>query len=338
MKYKLLILTFSLLSVSTYSSANNWRIYCGDNSPSVSYEDARQDGLSSGAIFPTKWGFKITGLPTVITPKQGEAGVNGYVNVKCALTQSTRIRSFKTDRNWQDFNVGGTWSPRISLPISHYLLPFTGDKDNSDIGGQYSGSIPGPDDNNKWYKIANSQTRMNTIRFKPNAGVIPNGTILFHMELRGRADLPGDDQAFNVHVPVITSSEIRVLEPTCDFSVPSASLTLDSYRPDVTVSKDIPISIKCNTNNKVNITFMGETIDSNRTIFKNTVTNNPAKGIGFKIIDTDNRTMRANVPVTYNIEADTNMRLFKAEYAPEPSSTVKAGNVQSVVNMQMQYN
>ncbi|WP_368911091.1 fimbrial protein [Proteus vulgaris] len=339
MKYKSLILTFALFSVSNYSYAD-WKIYCGEASPSISYEAARLFGKGSGATLPAEQALYVVGLPPVIKPSDAAKGISANVAVKCSLAQSKEIREFKTNDNWQNYNVFGVWSPRVSQQSlnGQYLLPYTGGKDNSDIGGVYSGSIRHPNNIKQWYKIANNQITANVFRFKPTAGIIPAGTQLFKMELRGRADLPGADEAFNVFVPVRTSSEVRILEPTCDFSTPSASITLDNYNAGANTSKRIPINLQCNTNNTINITFIGTTVDSNRTVFKNTETNNPAKGIGFKIVDIYNKTIKAGEPVAYNITADVLTSLFNAEYAPEPSSTVKAGNVKSVVNIQMEYN
>lgn len=339
MKYKLLILTFALFSVSNYSYAD-WKVYCGQASPSISYEAARTEGVSSGSTLPNSQALYIVGLPSIISPTTGKDGVSGNVEVKCTLAQSKEIRSFKTNDRWQNYNVSGVWSPRVALDSlnQEYLLPYTGGHDNSDIGGVYTGSIRHPNGNNKWYKIANSQSTPNVFRFKPTAGIIPAGAELFKMELRGRADLPGSDEAFNVHVPVITSSEIRVLEPTCNFSTQDVIVNLKPYNVGGSTSQQVPLSIICNFGNKVDITLRGPAESSDSSILQNTSNSNPAKGIGFRITDSTGYKLRVNIPKTYTFESDKSQSLFTVDYAPIGSSTVKAGNVQSIVNIEIKYN
>lgn len=319
MKYKLLCYSLFLISSSSYAID----VYCGPG-----YDDFN---VVKGQGVPGDQASPITLVTKpIITPEEAYTnGLSVSLPVECGFVSHKKINGYKTNNNYMNF--GGSWSPTIENINTQYV-------DRVPDPGQYRGDRV-PQNNNKMRAIANEQTRNNLIFLKSNVTEIPPNTTLFKLRLHGRLDLANTrDENFTTYIRVVTGSKIQIQNPTCDFSATNTIVNLKSYNGGGSTSQQIPLEINCNLDNTVNITLKGQAESSNSSILKNTSTNNPAKGIGFKIFDMNGDTLSVNIPKAYRLYANEHKKLFSTDYAPVPSSRIKAGNVQSVVNIEMEYN
>lgn len=321
MKYKLLFYSTFLMSSVSYSSGLD--VLCGDGYNS--YEKVK------GSKIITIQKVVPVDLPTNIRPEVAyNTGISINVPMHCGLVSNKRISGYKSgsDRAMLDRR----WTPFLRDPNTALIKTPNRAQDAPEYFGD---TIIDP----RYRTFANRIDRNLVIRLKDNVTEIPANTYLLTLEIYSRVDLSGGrDVTFHTYIPIHTRKRVTIQKPTCDFSTANSIVNLKPFNNGISTSQSIPISIRCNLDSLVHITLKGQAESGYSSILKNTATNNPAKGIGFKILDTNGNELRLNTARSYQLMSNQNNFLFRTDYAPVGSSTVKAGNVQSVVDIQMQYN
>lgn len=262
----------------------------------------------------------------ILPPEEAyNTGLNTTLLMKCGIVSNNTINGFKNDSGAMVFS--GDWTPIINNVNYSYVSIVSNP-------GRYNGSEK---ISSKMQVIANSQIEQNVIKFKNGINLIPAGTHLFDLHLYFKLDLKGaKDPTAKTSIPIVTREVIIITNPTCDFSSPNANVTLNTYQDGINTKKQVPLTIKCNSDNNAKIKLMGQVYPSDTTIFQNTATNNPASGIGIRIYDTNNNIVKANDTKNYSFKTNQNTTLFSADYA-RLNQTLKAGNVQSIINVELSY-
>lgn len=321
MKYKLLFYSTFLLSSVSHSAGLD--IFCGDG-----YND--YDTVKSTGQTSEHPPFYVDVVGNITPEVAYNTGIAIDVPMRCGFVSNKIITSFDggSGRAWLD----GQWTPFLRNENTTYLKTPNRDTDAPLYFGSTIMSV-------YFRTIANRTDRRLIIKLKEGVTEVPANTRLLTFEIYSKANLSGaKDITFRTYIPIVIRNKIIIPKPTCDFSTANSIVNLKPFNGNVSTSQSIPISISCNLKNKINITLKGQAESGYSSILKNTATNNPAKGIGFKILDINGNTLTLNTPISYQFMDNQNSLLFRTDYAPVGSSTVKAGNVQSVVDIQMQYN
>ncbi|EMN0829417.1 fimbrial protein [Providencia alcalifaciens] len=316
MKYRLICSFLFLMPLSSYA-VDMW---CGPG-----YDDfnvVKGKGEISNQPNPILLSFTRPILPPA---EAYNTGLSTQLPVKCGFVSNNVISGYKGGDGRMVFS--GNWTPLITSVNSSYV---------SDVSnpGEYNGDWRPQE---RMRVITNSQIRNNVIKFKNGVTRIPAGTRLFDIHLYFKLDLKGTgDPTLRTYIPVVTEQEIIIVNPTCDFSSPNANVTLNTYQDGINTKKQVPLTINCNSDNNARIKLTGQVYSSDTTIFQNIATNNPASGIGIRIYDTNNNIVKANDTKNYSFKTNQNTTLFSADYA-RLNQTLKAGNVQSIINVELSY-
>lgn len=159
---------------------------------------------------------------------------------------------------------------------------------------------------------------------------IDAGTLIARLILRQRNDKNSDDFQFVWNI--YANNNVVVPTGGCDVSSRNVTVTL----PDYPGSTAIPLSVYCAQSQKLAYYLSGTTADAANSIFTNTATASPAKGIGVQL--TRNGTVvPANSTVSLGTVSTSAVSLgLIANYA-RTSGQVTAGNVQSIIGVTFVY-
>ncbi len=315
MKFKLFYYLLFFISSTSYAID----IWCGPG-----YDDFNTvKGRGEISIQPN---LMLSFSRPILPPAEAyNSGLYTNLPIKCGIVSNNTINGFKNDSGAMVLN--GDWTPLIKNVNSAYVSEVPN-------AGRYRGDQI---ISSKMRAITNSQIQQNVIKFKNGIYLIPAGTHLFDLHLYFKLDLKGaNDPTARTSIPIVTQQEIKIQNPTCDFSNANVNLTLNTYEESVSTKKQVPLTISCNSDNNAKIKLTGPVYSSDTTIFQNTSASNKASGIGFRIYDTNNNIVKANDTKNYSFKTNQATQLFLADYA-RLNETLKAGNVQSVINVELSY-
>ncbi len=271
--------------------------------------------------------------PTEVIPLKEattEKGIIWWELIHCGVTSDNKIDGYKGSAGQMHFD--GEWNPLINNINSAYL--------DRVVAGQFGGDgwIPSAGQHGAKSRFFAKYQKWGTeIRFKQGIHFIPAGTHLFDYHLYFKLDLDDSrDPTIRTNIPVVTNKDYFIEEPTCDFSSPNVNLTLEDYERNTNTKKLVPLTIKCNFDYNLNIKLSGVISGQDSSIFLNTATIDQAKGVGFRFTDLNGNTIRANQKYQYYSLYNQNTNLFYVDYA-RVDEKLRAGNVQSVVNVEMEY-
>lgn len=271
--------------------------------------------------------------PTEVIPLKEATtggGLSWWELIRCGITSDHKIDGYKGDDGQMHFDI--TWAPLIKninpLYVDNVAVGlFAGD------GWMPSAGVHGA----KSRIFAKTQTRATKIRFKKGIHFIPSGTHLFDYHLYFKLKLDGTgDPTYRTSIPVVTDKNYFIEEPTCDFSSPNVNLTLDDYERNTNTKKLVPLSIKCNFDYNLNITLRALVSGQDSSIFANTATIDPAKGVGFRFTDLNGNTIMPFKKYQYYSLYNENTYLFYVDYA-RTGEKLRAGNAQSVIGVELEY-
>lgn len=159
---------------------------------------------------------------------------------------------------------------------------------------------------------------------------ITAGTLIATLILRQTNNVNSDDFQFVWNI--YANNNVVVPTGGCDVSARDVTVTL----PDYPGSMAIPLTVYCVQSQKLAYYLSGTTADSANSVFANTATASPAKGIGVQL--TRNGSI---VPTNSNISLGTVSTSavslgLTANYA-RTSGQVTAGNVQSIIGVTFVY-
>lgn len=159
---------------------------------------------------------------------------------------------------------------------------------------------------------------------------ITAGTLIATLILRQTNNVNSDDFQFVWNI--YANNNVVVPTGGCDVSARDVTVTL----PDYPGSMAIPLTVFCAQSQKLAYYLSGTTADSANSVFANTASASPAKGIGVQL--TRNGSI---VPTNSNISLGTVSTSavslgLTANYA-RTSGQVTAGNVQSIIGVTFVY-
>lgn len=318
MKYRLICSLLFLMPLSSYAVD----IWCGPG-----YND--YNTVKGKGEIPTQPNLMLSFTRPILPPEEAyKTGLSTQLPIKCGIVSNNNINGYKGGDGRMEFDRN--WRPLIKNANKNYILD-----ENSVNPGEYNGDER---PNAKMRVITNAQIQNNVIKFKEGVMRIPAGTQLFDIHLYFKLDLRGGakDPTLRTYIPVVTERDIIITNPTCDFSSPNANVTLNTYQDGINTKKQVPLTINCNSDNNARIKLTGQVYPSDNSIFQNIATNNPASGIGIRIYDTNNNIVKANDTKNYSFKTNQHTSLFSADYG-RLNQTLKAGNVQSVINVELSY-
>ncbi|MEZ2583429.1 fimbrial protein [Kluyvera intermedia] len=159
---------------------------------------------------------------------------------------------------------------------------------------------------------------------------ITAGTLIAVLILRQTNNKNSDDFQFVWNI--YANNNVVVPTGGCDVSARNVTVTL----PDYPGSMAVPLSVYCAQSQKLAYYLSGTTADSANSIFTNTASASPAKGVGVQM--TRNGTiMPANSTVSLGAVGTSAVSLgLTANYA-RTQGQVTAGNVQSIIGVTFVY-
>ncbi|HCT5823235.1 TPA: fimbrial protein [Citrobacter sedlakii] len=153
---------------------------------------------------------------------------------------------------------------------------------------------------------------------------ISAGTLIAKLILRQRNDKNSDDFQFVWNI--YANNNVVVPTGGCDVSARNVTVTL----PDYPGSVAIPLTVYCAQSQNLAYYLSGATADAANSIFTNTASATPAKGVGVQLTR-NGSIVPANSTVSLGTVSTSAVSLgLTANYA-RTSGQVTAGNVQSII-------
>ena len=160
--------------------------------------------------------------------------------------------------------------------------------------------------------------------------VISAGTQIATLDLRQTNNVNSDNFTFKFYIHA--RNEVVVPTGGCDVSARDVTVTL----PDYPGSTPIPLTVYCAQNQNLAYYLSGTTVDAANSIFSNTASASPAKGVGVQLTR-NGGIVPANSPVSLGTVGTSPVSLgLTANYA-RTSGQVTAGNVQSIIGVTFVY-
>lgn len=159
---------------------------------------------------------------------------------------------------------------------------------------------------------------------------ISAGTLIAKLILRQRNDKNSDDFQFIWNI--YANNNVVVPTGGCDVSARNVTVTL----PDYPGSVAIPLTVYCAQSQNLAYYLSGATADAANSIFTNTASATPAKGVGVQLTR-NGSIVPANSTVSLGTVSTSAVSLgLTANYA-RTSGQVTAGNVQSIIGVTFVY-
>ncbi len=159
---------------------------------------------------------------------------------------------------------------------------------------------------------------------------ITAGTLIAVLILRQTNNKNSDDFQFVWNI--YANNNVVVPTGGCDVSARNVTVTL----PDYPGSMAVPLSVYCAKSQKLAYYLSGTTADSANSIFTNTASTSPAKGVGVQMTR-NGAIMPANSTVSLGAVGTSAVSLgLTANYA-RTQGQVTAGNVQSIIGVTFVY-
>lgn len=159
---------------------------------------------------------------------------------------------------------------------------------------------------------------------------ISAGTLIAKLILRQRNDKNSDDFQFVWNI--YANNNVVVPTGGCDVSARNVTVTL----PDYPGSVAIPLTVYCAQSQNLAYYLSGATADAANSIFANTASATPAKGVGVQLAR-NGSIVPANSTVSLGTVSTSAVSLgLTANYA-RTSGQVTAGNVQSIIGVTFVY-
>lgn len=159
---------------------------------------------------------------------------------------------------------------------------------------------------------------------------ISAGTLIAKLILRQRNDKNSDDFQFVWNI--YANNNVMVPTGGCDVSARNVTVTL----PDYPGSVAIPLTVYCAQSQNLAYYLSGATADAANSIFTNTASATPAKGVGVQLTR-NGSIVPANSTVSLGTVSTSAVSLgLTANYA-RTSGQVTAGNVQSIIGVTFVY-
>lgn len=159
---------------------------------------------------------------------------------------------------------------------------------------------------------------------------ISAGTLIAKLILRQRNDKNSDDFQFIWNI--YANNNVVVPTGGCDVSARNVTVTL----PDYPGSVAIPLTVYCAQSQNLAYYLSGATADAANSIFTNTASATPAKGVGVQLTR-NGSIVSANSTVSLGTVSTSAVSLgLTANYA-RTSGQVTAGNVQSIIGVTFVY-
>lgn len=159
---------------------------------------------------------------------------------------------------------------------------------------------------------------------------ISAGTLIAKLILRQRNDKNSDDFQFVWNI--YANNNVVVPTGGCDVSARNVTVTL----PDYPGSVAIPLTVYCAQSQNLAYYLSGATADAAKSIFTNTASATPAKGVGVQLTR-NGSIVPANSTVSLGTVSTSAVSLgLTANYA-RTSGQVTAGNVQSIIGVTFVY-
>ncbi|CAM6300502.1 MULTISPECIES: fimbrial protein [Citrobacter] len=159
---------------------------------------------------------------------------------------------------------------------------------------------------------------------------ISAGTLIAKLILRQRNDKNSDDFQFVWNI--YANNNVVVPTGGCDVSARNVTVTL----PDYPGSVAIPLTVYCAQSQNLAYYLSGATADAANSIFTNTASATPAKGVGVQLTR-NGSIVPANSTVSLGTVSTSAVSLgLTANYA-RTSGQVTAGNVQSIIGVTFVY-
>ncbi|MGL5969156.1 MAG: fimbrial protein [Kluyvera sp.] len=159
---------------------------------------------------------------------------------------------------------------------------------------------------------------------------ITAGTLIAVLILRQTNSKDSDDFQFIWNI--YANNNVVVPTGGCDVSARNVTVTL----PDYPGSTAVPLSVYCAQSQKLAYYLSGTTADSANSIFTNTASTSPAKGVGVQMTR-NGAIMPANSTVSLGAVGTSAVSLgLTANYA-RTQGQVTAGNVQSIIGVTFVY-
>ncbi|MFG1174666.1 fimbrial protein [Erwiniaceae bacterium CAU 1747] len=159
---------------------------------------------------------------------------------------------------------------------------------------------------------------------------VKSGSLIAVMSLRQRNNVNNDDFRFVWNI--YANNDVIVPTGGCDVSSRNINITL----PDYPGSASVPLTIHCSQNQNVAFYLSGTTTGSANSIFVNTASSSPASGVGVQITR-NGVSLPANTNVSLGTVSNASTSLgLQAKYE-RTSGQIKAGNVQSIVEVYFVY-
>ena len=282
---------------------------------------------SSLAFTCQSLGQPVHGLDSTISVHVNlTPSINAGENLVVDLSQSIQCRNDAPQQYLDPIRIG------TGAAYQGALKSFTGSI--SYFGNKYPFPLNSPTAsiNHTWGSYRGWQTTLYLTPISTASGVVINAGDLFASLILEKLDLAAGTITQRIVWNLYANNSVVIPTGGCDVSARDVTVNLPNY-PGSTA---VPVSVHCAKNQQLGYYLSGTTDKTSNSIFSNTASGSPAKGIGVQLLRNGTALPTRNTISLGTVGTSPVNLGLTAAYA-RTSGQLTAGNVQSIIGVTFVY-